>query len=247
MDSSYQVMIAQRREEILERFYAALDRAGRPHDAAKLMGVSKTVGVDEVVCAIKADYRYFGENRPQELARKLKGLSQVEGLPEVRFDMIGNLQTNKINSVLGAAHTIHSVSSLHLAQAISSRVERRREAGEMSTAQAVFLEVNVSGEASKSGFAPDEVRACMPQLLELKGLDIQGLMTMAPRGDDACAHRTFEGLRLLEDELNESYAGDVDLTELSCGMSEDFEAALEEGSTLVRLGRVVFSPEFAVE
>ena len=247
MDSSYQVMIAQRREEILERFYTALDRAGRPHDAAKLMGVSKTVGVDEVVCAIKAGYRYFGENRPQELARKLKGLSQVEGLPEVRFDMIGNLQTNKINSVLGAAHTIHSVSSLHLAQAISSRVERRREAGEMNAAQAVFLEVNVSGEASKSGFAPDEVRACMPQLLELKGLDIQGLMTMAPRGDDACAHRTFEGLRLLEDELNESYAGDVNLTELSCGMSEDFEAALEEGSTLVRLGRVVFSPEFAVE
>ena len=247
MDSTYQTMIAQRREEILERFYAALDRAGRPHDAAKLMGVSKTVGVDEVVCAIKAGYRYFGENRPQELTRKIAGLAQVDGLPEVRFDMIGNLQTNKINAVLGTAHTIHSVSSLHLAEAISSRVERRMEAGEMTSAQPVFLEVNVSGEASKSGFSPDEVRACMPQLLGLKGLAIQGLMTMAPRGDNACAHRTFEGLRLLEDELNETYAGDVDLTELSCGMSEDFEAALEEGSTLVRLGRVVFSPEFAVE
>lgn len=247
MDSTYQDTILARREQILERFDAALDRAGRPHDAAKLMAVSKTVGVEETVCAINAGYRLFGENRPQELARKLKGLAEVEGLPDVRFDMIGNLQTNKINSVLGSANTIHSVSSLHLAEAISSRAERRIEAGEMSYAQPVFIEVNVSGEESKSGFAPDELRSSVDELLALKGIRIQGLMTMAPRGNMACAHRTFEGLRKLEEELNETYRGDLSLTELSCGMSEDFEAALEEGSTLVRLGRVVFSPAFTVE
>lgn len=247
MDSTYLDTISKRREQIVDRFNAALDRAGRPHDAARIMAVSKTVGVDEVVAAMKAGYRLFGENRPQELVRKLQGLSEREDLPPYRFDMIGNLQTNKVNAVLGNATLIHSVSSLHLAEAISSRAARRVEAGEFGSPQAVLLEVNVSGEESKSGFAPDEVRTAMPQLLDMPGICVKGLMTMAPRGDLACAHRTFAGLRELKDELNDAYRGDIDLTELSCGMSEDFEAALEEGSTLVRLGRMVFSADFDVE
>ena len=92
MDNYLDLMRA-RRERILERFYAALDRAGRPHDAARLIAVSKTVGVDETVAAIQAGYRHFAENRPQELVRKLAGLAEHPELPEVRFDMIGNLQT----------------------------------------------------------------------------------------------------------------------------------------------------------
>ena len=122
MDNYLDLMRA-RREQILERFYAALDRAGRPHDAARLIAVSKTVA------AIQAGYRHFAENRPQELVRKLTGLAEHPELPEVRFDMIGNLQTNKINAVLGSAELIHSVGSLHLAQAISSRAVRKIEAG----------------------------------------------------------------------------------------------------------------------
>ena len=200
MDNYLDLMRA-RREQILERFYAALDRAGRSHDAARLIAVSKTVGVDETVAAIQAGYRHFAENRPQELVRKLTGLAEHPELPEVRFDMIGNLQTNKINAVLGSAELIHSVSSLHLAQAISSRAVRKIE---------------------------------------------EGLMTMAPRGNKDVARRTFAGLRELRDELEAAHP-DLNLPELSCGMSEDFEPALEEGSTLVRLGRVVFSPEFAVK
>ena len=121
MDNYLDLMRA-RREQILERFYAALDRAGRPHDAASLIAVSKTVGVDETVAAIQAGYRHFAENRPQELVRKLTGLAEHPELPEVRFDMIGNLQTNKINAVLGSAELIHSVGSLHLAQAITPTV-----------------------------------------------------------------------------------------------------------------------------
>ena len=228
MDNYLDLMRA-RREQILERFYAALDRAGRPHDAARLIAVSKTVGVDETVAAIQAGYRHFAENRPQELVRKLTGLAEHPELPEVRFDMIGNLQTNKINAVLGSAELIHSVGSLHLAQAISSRAVRKIEAGELTGLQRVLIEVNVSGE-----------------LAELEGICVQGLMAMAPRGNKDVARRTFAGLRELRDELEVAHP-DLNLPELSCGMSEDFESALEEGSTLVRLGRVVFSPEFAVK
>ena len=144
--------------------------------------------------------------------------------------MIGNLQTNKINAVLGSAELIHSVGSLHLAQAISSRAVRKIEAGELVGPQRVLIEVNVSGE----------------ELAELEGICVQGLMTMAPRGNKDVARRTFAGLRELRDELEAAHP-DLNLPELSCGMSEDFESALEEGSTLVRLGRVVFSPEFAVK
>ena len=160
--------------------------------------------------------------------------------------MIGNLQTNKINAVLGAAELIHSVGSLHLAQAISSRAVRKIEAGELSAPQRVLIEVNVSGEESKGGFSPDEVRAAAGELAELEGICVQGLMTMAPRGNKDVARRTFAGLRELRDELETAHP-DLCLPELSCGMSEDFEPALEEGSTLVRLGRVVFSPEFEVK
>ena len=242
----YLEMITRRREAIMERVEAALDRAGRPADAARLVAVSKTVGVPETVAAIKAGYRHFGENRPQELSRKLAGLAEHPELPDVRFDMIGNLQTNKINAVLGAATLIHSVSSTHLASAISSRAERKIAAGELEGPQPVLIEVNVSGEESKSGFSPDALRAHMSELMELGGIRIEGLMTMAPRGDKDVARRTFAGLRELRDELEQSHPG-LALPELSCGMSEDFEVALEEGSTLIRLGRVVFSPEFEVK
>ena len=243
---AYERAVAERRAEILARMDAALDRAGRPRDAALLVAVSKTVDVAQVVAAARAGYRTFAENRPQELARKLDGLAAwPEPLPALRFDMIGNLQKNKINTVLGRAALIHSIESRHLAEAVSARAERRMAAGELDAPQPVLLEVNVSGEASKSGFDPQELRACFDGLQELGGIAIQGLMTMAPQGDPDVARATFSGLRELRDELAASSG--LPLPELSCGMSEDFEPALEEGSTIVRLGRVVFDPAFAVK
>ena len=241
---AYAQVLEARRAEIRARMDAALDRAGRPHDAAELMAVSKTVGVEEVVAAVQAGYRVFGENRPQELVAKLEGLSVHGDLPPIRFDMIGNLQKNKINMVLGRAELIHSIGSEHLAEAVSDRAERRMDAGEMGAPQPVLIEVNVSGEESKSGFAPDELRGCFDHLQDLGGISIQGLMTMAPRGGGDVARRCFSDLRDLRDELSESSG--FPLRELSCGMSEDFEEALEEGSTMVRLGRVVFDPSFEV-
>ena len=158
---AYREAVARRREAIMERVDAALAQSGRKAGSVKVMAVSKTVDVPQVVAAIDAGYRFFGENRPQELVRKLEGLSVLAGedrcvagadARELRFDMIGNLQTNKINAVLGRAVCIHSISSLHLAEAVSSRAARRVEAGELAGPQPVLIEVNVSGEASKSGF-----------------------------------------------------------------------------------------------
>ena len=248
MREGYEEQIAARRAELVERVDAALARGGRPCGSAKLMAVSKTVGVDEVAAAMRAGYRLFGENRPQELVRKLQGLAQRADVEpgSYRFDMIGNLQTNKINMVLGRAALIHSIRSVKLARAVSSRVVRAAEAaGERAVPQPVLFEVNVSGEESKSGFAPAELVSGLDELAALPGIAPVGLMTMAPRGDAACARRTFSGLRELRD-VCAAHHPELALTELSMGMSEDFEIALEEGSTLVRLGRVVFNPEFVL-
>lgn len=254
MDANYQDVCARRREEIEARLDAALARSGRTRGDVELIAVSKTVGIDEVLAAHAAGYRVFGENRPQELVRKLAGMVEV-GVPVcrgvgarsdegVRFDMIGNLQTNKINAVLGRASLVHSIGSLHLAEAVSSRAERRIQVGEFDGPQPVLLEVNISGEASKSGFAPEALRACIDQVGGLCGIRVCGLMTMAPRGDKKAARACFSGLRELRDEL--TAATGLSMPELSCGMSEDFEIAVEEGSTIVRLGRVVFDPAFEV-
>ena len=146
--------------------------------------------------------------------------------------MIGNLQTNKVNQVIGRVALIHSISSLHLAQAVSTRCEARR----VLTCD-VLLEVNVSGERSKSGFSPEELRGQCDQVLALGGIRVRGLMTMAPAHDPQAARRTFSGLRDVRDELRVRSGLALDL--MSCGMSDDFEIAVEEGSNLLRLGRCV--------
>ena len=245
-DESYARFLETRRREICDMIGAAAARAGRDAAGVSAIAVSKTVGFDEVLLARRAGWDAFGENRPQELVRKLEAAAASPEMAGARFDMIGNLQKNKINAVLGRAACIHSMSSLHLAEAVSTRAERRIAEGELAAPQPVLLEVNISGEVSKSGFTADELRESFPRLRELRGIRIQGLMTMAPQGDKTVARNTFRGLRELRDELSSAYP-DVDLTELSCGMSEDFEQAILEGSTLVRLGRVVFDPSFELK
>ena len=168
--------------------------------------------------------------------RKLEGLREHPEMSGVRFDMIGNLQTNKINHVIGRVGLIHSISSVHLAEEVSKRSVAH---GIVSD---VLLEVNVSGEESKSGFAPAEVTQALDGLLELPGIRVKGLMTMAPAHDADAARRTFGGLRELRDEL--SVRSGRSLATLSAGMSDDFQVAIEEGSTIVRLGRTLFSPDY---
>lgn len=234
--AAYRSFLAQRRELLLERIQSAAIRSGRKASQVTLLAVSKTVGNDEVACAYQAGYRVFGENRPQELKKKVGFVRQTKGLEDARFDMIGNLQKNKINQVLGNAELVHSVSTVHLAEAISRRAVMQ------GLEVRCLLEVNVSGELSKSGIPVAEARSAAHQIMGLEGLRLMGLMTMAPANDSSAARATFSGLRELRDELK-TMTG-LELPILSCGMSGDFQIAVEEGSTIVRLGRIVFDPAY---
>ena len=235
--SSYERFLALRLHEIRRRIAEAAARAGRDAHEVEVIAVSKTVGPEEVLAARRIGWSVFGENRPQELQRKLEAISAA-GEGPVCFDMIGNLQKNKINQVIGKVRLIHSISSAHLAEAVSTRCETRGIVAD------VLLEANVSGERSKSGFSPDELRAAVEGIMALPGIRVRGLMTMAPAGDADAARATFSGLRELAGELRERTG--LALKTLSCGMSDDFEIAVEEGSTLVRLGRCVFDQGYTL-
>ena len=232
----YERFSQRRREAILSRVAGACASAGRDVAEVDVVAVSKTVDVPGVVASWRAGWRHFAENRPQELVRKLAGLAELDGVEPISFDMIGNLQKNKINQVVGRVRKIHSISGEALAQDVAKRSLTH------AVISHVLLEVNVSGEQSKSGMTPDEAREAFGRIMELEGIEVEGLMTMAPAHDADAARRTFCGLRELRDELERHHG--VSLPTLSCGMSDDFPIAIEEGSTLVRLGRVAFDPAY---
>ena len=231
--SDYLAFLVQRRAEILQVVDQCARSCGRDTQDILVEAVSKTVDTQGFRLAIRAGWRAFGENRPQELVRKYACL-EADELADIRMDMIGNLQTNKINQVLGRAALIHSISSTHLASAVDKRAANRGER------QDVLLEVNISGEESKSGFAPDVLVEELDALLAMDSIRICGLMTMAPAGNADLARKTFSDLRDFRDTL-EQRAG-IALPQLSCGMSGDFREAVAEGATILRLGRVVFDP-----
>lgn len=236
VDEQYQQFLAERRARIAELVDAAAAASGRDAADVEVLAVSKTVEPEATLAAWRAGWRSFAENRPQELERKLAFCDATPEMAGARFDHIGNLQKNKINKVIGRVALIHSVSSAALASAVSSRCEAA------GIVQDALLEVNVSGEASKSGFSPDEARAAAEDVAALPGIRVRGLMTMAPRADADEARRDFSGLRELKQELSDRMGAELDV--LSCGMSDDFQIAVEEGSTIVRLGRVVFDPGY---
>ncbi len=215
---------------VKERLARAAERAGRPPDEVGLVVVSKGRSLAEIREVLAAGHRVLGENRAQELREKMAALPD-----EVEWHFVGHLQTNKVNMVVGKVELIHSVDSLRLAEAISSRACR------LGTVQEVLLQVNVSGEASKFGVAPEEVEELLARTAALPGLRVRGLMTIAPAwaaGNDARPY--FRRLRELRDSLRETYPEmGVDL--LSMGMTQDYEVAVEEGADLVRVGTAVFS------
>jgi hypothetical protein len=216
--------LADVRAEIAE----ACLRAGRPADAAALLVVSKTFPPEQILPAVEAGQRLFGENRVQECQAKAPALPA-----HLEWHMIGHLQTNKVRKVLPLVRSIHSVDSLELAQAIS------RIAGELGLHPEIYLQVNVSADAAKFGFSVEQVHRALPEILALPHLSLRGLMTIPEltlTPEQARPH--FAALRLLRDAL-ETQAG-VPLPGLSMGMSGDFPQAIAEGATLVRVGSRIF-------
>jgi hypothetical protein len=214
------VAITEKIAHVRQRVERAAERVGRPPTDITVVAVSKGFppsAIDEVVVAGIAD---VGENRVQEASAKIDAL---RGLP-VTWHLVGHLQTNKAKTALELFDIIHSVDSLHLAEVLSHRAQ---------APLSVLLEVNVTGEASKFGFSTDEVVAAAGAIARLPRLDLRGLMTVAPFVDDPETVRpVFRELRRLRDALG--------LRELSMGMTDDFEIAIEEGATLVRIGRAIF-------
>jgi pyridoxal phosphate enzyme (YggS family) len=221
-------VIQENLARIEQRLRSACARAGRTRECVTLVAVTKTVSADVAALLPELGVRDLGENRPQELWRK------AEAIPAVRWHLIGHLQRNKVERTLPLIHRLHSVDSIRLLAALDA-VEQPRSVE-------VMLEVNCSGESSKQGFAPAEVPALAPALRALRNVRVVGLMTMAAYEDQPERCRpSFALLRRLLDELRQ-LAGDVHpLAELSMGMSSDFEVAIEEGATAVRLGTVLFA------
>ncbi len=210
-----------------ERIEMALGRAGRAPGAARLLAVSKTFPAAAVQEAYAAGQRCFGENRVQELAAKAPALPS-----DCEWHLIGHLQQNKVRQALGYAAWIHSVDTPALLERIQLLAD------EVGAAPKLLLEVNVSGEESKFGFAPDAVEAALAGMPAGPAACV-GLMTVAPMGADASALRgVFGGLRQLRDRL-QSRLG-LSLPELSMGMSSDLEVAIAEGATIVRVGTAIF-------
>jgi pyridoxal phosphate enzyme (YggS family) len=218
--------IAENLRRVRERIDAACRRAGCSPDEVTVVGISKGFSTDAVVAAFEAGLVDIGENRVQEAAVKIAAAAAQGARP--RWHLVGHLQTNKVKTALGLFDIIHSVDSLRLAEAVS------REAGARAPVP-VLLEVNVAGEESKFGLKPDEVASVLAGARALPNVDVLGLMTVAPLAADAEEVRpVFRRLR----ELGES----LGLRHLSMGMSDDFEVAVEEGATLVRIGRAIFGP-----
>jgi len=214
-----------------ERITVACRRAGRRRADVTLVVVTKSIGI-EVARALPAlGCNILGENRPQELWRKAAALP-----PTVEWHFIGHLQRNKIERTLPLVRLIHAVDSIRLLEALE------QEAGRQTRVAPVLLEVNASRETSKQGFAPGEVPGLVSALRTLKNVRVEGLMTMAAPEEEAEKCRpTFATLRNLRDELRKHLAPAHPMRHLSMGMSNDFEIAIEEGATFIRVGSALFA------
>jgi hypothetical protein len=222
--------IARNLAEARERIAAAARRAGRNPEAVRLVAVTKTVDLERLQEAVAAGQVRFGENYLQEARSKIAALG-----PQVEWHFIGRLQSNKAKAAAALFRLIHSVDRLSLAQALDAA------AAGLGKVQDVLLQVNLAGEAAKSGVAPERAPELLEQLGRLGRLRVLGLMTMPPWLPDPEAVRPyFRALRELRDRLAARRLLPGDLPELSMGMSGDFEVAVEEGATLVRLGTVIF-------
>lgn len=217
-----------RLELVQQKIAAAAQRSGRLASDIELVAVSKTHSIEKIREFVDQGITLFGESRLQEAMAKISMLPS-----KLRWHYIGHLQTNKIRKALPRFELFHSVDTLPLAQ------EMDRIAADLGLFPRVLLEINVSGEASKYGFSPEAIKRSLEELLKLPRLQVEGLMTMAPLSSDPETTRPFFArLRELREEL--TIKSGIPLTTLSMGMSNDYEVAIEEGATLVRVGSALF-------
>lgn len=209
--------------ELERRIASAAQRANRSPDEITLVVVTKTIEPSLIQKAFEAGIRHFGENRVQEAKSKIERLSNLDSSPT--WHMIGHLQTNKAKTAIELFHMIQSVDSVRLAETLSGHAQYNIP---------ILLQVNVSEETSKGGFSSAEVSSALEQIARLPHLEVKGLMTIAPLTDNPEEVRpVFQQLRLLRDSLG--------LEHLSMGMTDDFEVAVEEGATILRIGRAIFN------
>ena len=199
-------------------------------DNVKLICVTKEADLGQIEEVLRCGLRELGENRVQDLAAKYKVIGSM-----AVWHLIGHLQTNKVKDAVKIASLIHSVDSVRLAKDID------KESAKINKVQDILAQVNVSGEISKFGLAPDDLINFIKEVSLYQNINIKGLMTIAPEADDAEKVRPyFKALRELRDKINALPVTRNPLTDLSMGMTGDFEAAIEEGATMVRIGRAIF-------
>lgn len=215
--------------DVTRRIAEACTRRDREPSEVTLVAVAKTFPADRIREALAAGAVAIGENRAQELKEKATALGS-----DIEWHFIGHLQTNKVRQVVGIARLIHSVDRFGLAEAIA------RRARSLDLVQDVLIEVNIAGERAKSGVEPAHAPALAEEIADLEGLRVTGVMTMPPATEDPEASRPFfRQLRAIGVEVTDRVPG---ATALSMGMTRDFEVAVEEGATLVRVGQAIFGP-----
>jgi pyridoxal phosphate enzyme (YggS family) len=217
---------------ITERIEAAARRSGRDAAAVRLIAASKTVPVEGIRQAATSGCRSFGENRVQEALSKMEALAQF---PELEWHLIGPLQTNKVKAILGRFALIHSIDRVDIARHLQDLLTDR------GRIQSVLLEVNIAGEERKHGFRPEALIDAAGQIADFRALQIVGLMTIppvTPSPEQARPH--FRYMKKLALQLEQQRIPGVVMRELSMGMSNDFECAIEEGATMVRIGTALF-------
>jgi pyridoxal phosphate enzyme (YggS family) len=218
-------------ERVQERIADAAARSGRDASAVTLIAVTKTHPAEAVAEALACGIVHVGENRVQEAVDKALRVRDLLDRTPI-WHLIGTLQRNKARAALDLFSMIHSVDSLRLAEALSARAEGRRVP--------ILLEVYLGEDDARPGFRAEHLKDAVTSIAQLDGLDVRGLMTVAPLGlDDVGTRGVFRRLRELRDQIQERHP-DVQLPELSMGMTNDYALAIEEGATLVRVGRAIF-------
>lgn len=222
--------LAERIARVRKTIVAAAQRAGRDPDTITLVGVCKTVERPTVDAAYTHGLRHFGENRVQVAKAKFDAARPAD----LTLHLIGSLQTNKAREAVALFDMIHSVDRPSLIEALASAAERT------GRRMPVLLQINIAGEESKQGCRPDEASALAAAIIARPTLELRGLMTMAPYVEREETRPVFRALRLMCDELRRAYPT-LALPELSMGMTNDYPIAIEEGATIVRVGRAIFA------